>query len=247
MIYSYQHCSTYVLHKWSHNGIADFIYVDACSQIQDTLVGREPYSDYELEVEHSFSSNESSSEEEHWENSEKESLNNLDHDTFEELLKGLENDDPPEIATNSKDSLFRVILMFLFLWASFYKVSVTALNHLFAFFHHMFSTIVTNPSVIMVLGAVFPPSLYMAQKHFSIQDEKFENFVICEKCSSLYDYEDCLERVGTKTRSKRCYHIEYRNHPHPSQRMPCNQKLLKEVVTKKEKNSILLSVTPIIL
>ena len=44
------------------------MYADACAQIQDTLVGREPYSDYEFEVEYSFSSNKSLSEEEHQEN-----------------------------------------------------------------------------------------------------------------------------------------------------------------------------------
>ena len=87
------------------------------------------------------------------------------------------------------------------------------------------------------LAAVFPSSLYLVQKHFGLQTDKFEKYVICGKCGSLYHYNECIETSlnGSRQTPKVCKHIEYRNHPFESHRIPCGQKLLKEILTQKER------------
>ena len=62
-----------------------------------------------------------------------------DDDDIEELLKGFEMSED-DIATSSDgdsssdSTLIRVVLLFLFLWSSFYGISATTLNHLIQFF-----------------------------------------------------------------------------------------------------------------
>ena len=100
------------------------------------------------------------------------------------------------------------------------------------FLHHIFFSIV--PASITTLATVFPSSSScMAQKHFRIEVDKFEKYVICKKCGSLYRYKECIETsVGSRQTPKVCNHIEYPNHPFQSQRVPCGQNLLTEIVLK---------------
>jgi len=103
----------------------------------------------------------------------------------EEVLKDLETDDPPNSSVT--DSFLHALLLFLNLWASFYGLSATALNHLIVFLHHVFSTMATKS--LPTLATTFPTSLYMFQKHFGSNIDKF---VICTKCGSLHYY---FERI----------------------------------------------------
>ena len=60
--------------------------------------------------------------------------------------------------------------------------------------------------------------------------------MICPKCSSLYEYKECISKSMAGVESaKSCSHIAFRNHPHVSRRQPCGHRLLKEVITKTAK------------
>ena len=81
------------------------------------------------------------------------------------------NETPPLTANetlNDSYRLLKTVLLFIQLWAFFYNISATAMNHLFQFLHHMFTTIVENSLSLTVLESVFPTSLYKAKKIFSI-------------------------------------------------------------------------------
>ena len=98
----------------------------------------------------------SSTDQEHW-----------DDDDIEELLKDFEMSED-DIATSSDgdsssdSALIHVVLLFLFLWSSFYGISATALNHLIQFFHYLFVTISKRSFNLSALATLFPTSLYKA-------------------------------------------------------------------------------------
>ena len=172
----------------------------------------------------SYDSNQSvnSSEgEEHWDTD------------IDEILKDLETSDDVRPESTVVCGSIHTILLFLSLWASFYGVSATALNHIIGFLHHVFSTIVTKSFV--TIGTAFPSSLYMAHKYFGLSVDKFEKYVVCVKCGSLYSYKNCCQTSGSREYSKTCNHIQYRNHPHESHRAPCGQKLLRKIITQNGK------------
>ena len=70
------------------------------------------------------------------------------------------------------DSFLHVMLLFLNIWASFYGISVTALNHLIGFLRYVFLTMATKS--FPALATAFPTSLYLFQKHFGSNIDKFE-------------------------------------------------------------------------
>ena len=77
--------------------------------------------------------------------------------------------------------ILNVFLMFLLLWASFYTISATALNHLIQFLYQILSIIAPSSPTIAALLTSFPKSLYMLKKFFSLDKDKFDKHVICTK------------------------------------------------------------------
>ena len=116
------------------------------------------------------------------------------------------------------------------LWASFYGISVTALNHLIQFFHYVLSAIAPYSPAVADVAAAFPTSLYMLKKHFKLKGDPFDKYVICQNCGSLYQFKECLNTtISGKIFPKVCSHVAFRNHL--SGRTPCGHNLLKEVIT----------------
>ena len=86
-----------------------------------------------------------------------------------------------------------VTIVFIFLWASFYGVSAVAVNHLLQYLHHMLSSLAVHSPAVAAVVAAFPSSLYLMKKLFGIGTDKFEKYVICAKCESLYQYNECFQ------------------------------------------------------
>ena len=100
---------------------------------------------------------------------------------------------------------------------------------------------------IRELGIAFQcQSLVLASNHipvrlgtvhflFGIKEREFIKYMVCPKCYSVYNYEDCVNRSRSHGRStsKFCKHIAYPNHPHQSRQTPCDTLLLKTVKTKR--------------
>ena len=60
-------------------------------------------------------------------------------------------------------------------------------------------------------------------------DKSITEYVVCTKCSCIYDLASCSEIRFGKQHSKHCKFIAFPDHPHRSQREPCGALLLKEV------------------
>ena len=171
---------------------------------------------------------ESDEQEEHWEVNVDDIVKDFD----------VESDDDNENLTHTNgaapaaNGLLSVILMFITLWASFYGISATAINHLVKFLHYVFTVLAKNSQTFVTLSDVFPTSLYMVKKYLGIAGDKFSKYVICQKCGSLYEFNECFEKTITGFHPKVCKHIAFRNHPHPSRRQPCGHSLVKEIITK---------------
>ena len=75
-------------------------------------------------------SDESEDDEEHWE------LN----DRIEDVIEDFNNDEINQESVNNSGiintGILNITVLFLWLWASFYGISATALNHLIQYLHH---------------------------------------------------------------------------------------------------------------
>ena len=81
-------------------------------------------------------------------------------------------------------------------------------------------------------GIAFPGSLYCFKKQLGPGKDKFKKYVMCPKCHSLYEFEDCYHTVGSCNKSKTCSFVKFTNHRQPWRRRPCGETLLKEVTLK---------------
>ena len=164
--------------------------------------------------------------EEHWDVSTDEILRDFNEESFSELNNPIQ----------PNNGITALVSVFLLLWASFYGISASALNHLTQFLHYVLSLLSSSSPTIASLLAVFPTSLYTMKKNLNISRDEFEKYVICSKCCSLYTYKECLQTsVSGQITPKSCNHIAFRHHPMPSMRRPCGHNLLKQVITKADK------------
>ena len=137
---------------------------------------------------------------EHWDVSSEVVLRDFNEESSSE------SDNPVQ----PNNGITTLISMFLLLWASFYGISASALNHLIQFLHYVFSLLSSSSPTIASLLAVFPTSLYTMKKKVNISKDEFEKYVIRSKCCSLYTYEECLQTsVSGQITPKPCNHIAF--------------------------------------
>ena len=119
------------------------------------------------------------------------------------------------------------LLFFLLMWQSVYRVSNAALNTLLKFLVHF----------VRLFGQAFttgdesiPCTISNAHNFlWKTNHDAFIMYVVCPKCDSIYEYDDCIVFSEGRKKSKNCRHIAYPNHPHPLRRQECGTKLLKTV------------------
>ena len=157
-----------------------YLYISGCVTDEETLLSDEFFVHADYESEGMNSCDESlSTDQEHW-----------DNDDMAELLKDFDIED--DISTSLRNSnhgsdnaLIHLVLLFLFLWSSFYSISATALNHLIQFFHYLFVSISKRSPNSLALSTLFPTSLYKAKNFYNVEKESFEKYIICKKCTIL--------------------------------------------------------------
>ncbi len=59
------------------------------------------------------------------------------------------------------------------------------------------------------------------------------SYVVCPKCHSIYEFDNCVYTTASGKESKKCCHVEMPEHPHQRQRYECGFLLLKKQHTKK--------------
>ena len=73
---------------------------------------------------------------------------------------------------------------------------------------------------------MFPTSLYVLRQLVEFDRDDFVKFVVCPKCSSLYDPGDCTQRIGGKLVAKCCTHKAFKKGKGARE---CGTKLAKKV------------------
>ena len=115
------------------------------------------------------------------------------------------DDHVQDLEDSSLRKTIRWVMLFIFLWASFYGVSANAVGHLIKFFHTLLDSLSHYSAFIASLAALFPPSIYLAKKYLKLDKENFSRFVVCAGCHTLYHFHDCYERVGSQHVAKVCF------------------------------------------
>jgi hypothetical protein len=116
-----------------------------------------------------------------------------------------------------------------------YYIPDASINLLINFLFIFLSVAGRFSTFMKCLADIFPKSLSLLLKMANTTEQNFTKFVVCRKCQALYDYENCLEKIGTNIQTKSCGNILFPNHPYQSRRMPCNCPLLKNVEVKSGK------------
>lgn len=117
-----------------------------------------------------------------------------------------------------KDLVHWMIIFLLRLQAKFY-VPDAALQCIVKFLS-AFLLVISRSSSHM--ASVFPRSLYELRNLYQL-NIKFKKMAVCTKCDSIYHQSDCVEKIGSISKSKQC---TYRAH---SNSRECNNVLLKTI------------------
>ena len=75
---------------------------------------------------------------------------------------------------------------------------------------------------------IFPKNLYSLTK-FVKSEISFDQYVVCLKCYSLYNYDNCYVCIEGINVLRTCTFVEFPNHRLPHFRRPCGKALLYEV------------------
>ena len=118
------------------------------------------------------------------------------------------------------------LLYFLLIWQSVYRVSNEAMNALLKFI----SVFVRVMGRAFTTGNIIPNTVSRARSYLqNTENDDFTQYVVCPKCDSIYEYNDCVVVSQGRKQSKLCKHIAYPNHPIICRRQECGAQLLKSI------------------
>lgn len=100
------------------------------------------------------------------------------------------------------------------------------------FLRAVFDSLATVVPGIGSFAALFPKSLHLLNKQLGIDQDKFIKYVVCPKCDTLYNFDDCYELQNRKRVLKKCTFIEFPNRRQHFCRTQCGDPLLREVTLK---------------
>jgi len=181
------------------------------------------YTDTDSNTEHSDSNSKSDEEaEEVWDGVLPESLNN-------------DIGNPPPIPeariqqtkTQKVNSLIFWFVYFLFIWQVTCHISDNGMAWFLRFFIQWLKVLnveVSNEFLDQIVIA-FPGSLYLIRKILHLDRDDFNKFVVCEKCTKLYRYDDCLSVVNNQQVPQKCTNTFYLR----GKKNICNSALLTKV------------------
>jgi len=87
------------------------------------------------------------------------------------------------------------------------------------------------------------PNTYNSLLRFvGLKCENKTLFVVCLKCSRVYNYNQCIVTRAGRTIALPCKYVAFPDHVRRDQREPCNSPLLKEVKIKDGNKTHLVSI-----
>ena len=120
------------------------------------------------------------------------------------------------------------IISFVSLFQTLHCISDRAISWLLLFLCALMKYLKSFSPRIEQICASLPSSIYLRDKFVraacGTDPTDFQKYVVCPSCHSLYNYENCYQRVGSHIHIKMCNNSKY------SKR--CNTLLLKKIVSK---------------
>lgn len=132
-----------------------------------------------------------------------------------------------------------VLLWFLLLWQTIFKVSDRAILLLLKFFKLfiIYLSKAIKADVLLEFARAIPETMYSIHKSLKIKKDDFVKYGVCPKCKTLYTMDQCFKRKPSgEMVSAKCSHIRFPRHPHQSRRRPCGDVLSKTMRSKSGKN-----------
>ena len=154
----------------------------------------------------------------------------------EALYKDLGNPPPlPEAQPNQRtiqrvNSLVFWFVYFLLIWQVTCHISDNGITWLLRFIVSWLEILgfeAPNPVLSEVIRT-FPRSLHLLRHFLDIDRDTFNKFVVCPKCTKLYDYDSCLTVVNNQQCAKTCSNTFYSR----GKRNTCGATLLTKVMLK---------------
>ncbi len=139
----------------------------------------------------------------------------------------------PSNTEQSTSKLTRAYIMFLLTWQTLFRVSDAGMNVLFQFIS-MLLGLVTSCLQIPKLDTFVQllPLNVTAAKTVGSSSDTFKKYASCPVCDSIYPLDTCkIVQPDKSVLSRQCSFISFPNHPHATQRQPCNAQLLKRIRT----------------
>lgn len=122
------------------------------------------------------------------------------------------------------------------MWQFSHGVSDAGILAMLLFMYNLFRMLSTRceGSILQLITKWFPKTFKSAFQLLEINAAAFTEFIVCPKCSSVFDYiSGYTFEAGNKV-PKQCPYIKTPNHPHISQWRPCGTYLMKNGKTRNE-------------
>ena len=156
-----------------------------------------------------------------------------------------EDEEQEEASTSTHCKPVWNLTFFVILWQAVYHTSNAAVMSLLSFMKY-FTLFVGNAfgcQPLIKISSEIPLAYPKLRKLLGMADG-FIEYVVCPKCNSVYEYQDCvIVRNGLKE-TKLCHHIAFPSHPQRSRRKSCNSPLLKKVKISRGYSLVPISVYP---
>lgn len=123
----------------------------------------------------------------------------------------------------------RLLSVFLLTWQAFFRIPDVAMGVLLKFIKVLMSSLTElfGSQKLHEMLKVMPDTLAKTRTTLSIDREGFQRFIVCQKCDSTYDYNDCFPTRQIVN----CTYVRFPRHPQVHMRTKCNEPLLKTVKT----------------
>lgn len=108
-----------------------------------------------------------------------------------------------------------------------FRLPDAVIGYFLRFFAVLFRIIGQHCKICSDIAKCLPSSAYKAKQ--ILGEIRFQCYVVCRKCFSIYPYAQCIESSGTHRTSKQCSFQRYPFHPQLRMRSPCRTLLLKSV------------------
>ena len=92
--------------------------------------------------------------------------------------------------------------------------------------------VVVPSDILAQIVTAFPGTLYMLRKFFYFDRDSFDKFVVCSKCHTLYEYNECVKTVNNRKVVKTCSGVRYSR----GKKIQCGEDLVYNVQLKNEES-----------